>query len=184
MSATIYDLDINQLYRLKKDVDARVKELEDVESRKKLESEIEEYGYALRKKSNQTEYPYLLLYLNAEIWTMNIHNKNDSEDWHMDSDAFNIEQPAWTKRIPEWEDIDFTIKDVENVDNWEYGDWDDPVRGVGRICVHLYYKRHPKPAAGTTIEAINENGEIVTLSGDDYTTEEWSELEICVLLPN
>lgn len=181
MSITIYDLDIEQLSRLKRDVDVRLAELEAEAQSKRLEAEIEQYGYALRKEVIQSNYNYLVLSLNVKIYTMNIHDTDDSDDWHMYSNAFDIEQPPWTERINTWDSADFGIEDVDDVDNWEHGDWDDPAVGIGTVSYCLYYKRHSKPSSSITVEAINEDGDIITLNSDDYTEAEWNQLQVCIL---
>lgn len=107
---TIYDLNISQL---KHDVETRLSELREKEAEEDLETEIQNHGWALRKEAIQAVYPSLALRLKVRITTSNHVNYRSPEDWHFAYEwpFENIEQAPWTKRIQEWEDLDYDSDD-------------------------------------------------------------------------
>lgn len=110
---------------------------------KRVKSELQDKGYSL---STQYFESILIkrLYFNVDV---SAHDKEYKSD--ISYEGLSDKQNEWTEYF-NLEDIVPKEIDTRDIiiynDDWDYGDWDGPASGVGKVSIFLYYilKGYPK----------------------------------------
>lgn len=158
------NLSIEELKDLKKKIEDKLQKLKILKEKKSLEKEITELGYAFRKHHIECEFNYMVLEIAVGIYTWNKEDK-DRKDWYLSDKS--VQQKPWFKYLSYPDLNKFEIYDVTRTDDeWSYGDYDDPAKGIGYVEVYLYFKQSELPPEGKKIKVIiedYEDGEPCTL---------------------
>jgi hypothetical protein len=179
MPFKLQDFTIEKLYQLRNEVDTLISKHKDNEQKQAIRDEVQEQGF-----SCQVHYSDQISGLESfqvplfiRVWTC---DKEDLGDIHV-SDYLADVQRDWVKRL----DFDYSPSDSDdyeipngNKSDWDFGDWDDPIRNIGVMEVNIYYKPQPCPAKGTKWESIDtvdgwvdrwENRDGILVRNDEIT---------------
>ena len=152
--------DLEKLYQLRNEVDQLISNYECDKKKKHIKSTVEEHGYCWEVDDITIE-GLEIMKLPANI-RLSTWDKEDFTDIHVNGLSYN--QPDWVDRLsfdhsPK-DDDDYEIP-KDNRNDWECGDWDDPICNTGVIEVGVYYLPYDCPKNGTKWDGFNDLGNII-----------------------
>ena len=103
----------------------------------KLREEIKLSGFAVsyEKCDLGSEYDHVIAPYYVSLVAYDKEDKSDAEI----NEEYDT-QPFWVEELcVQYEPTG--KEDFEDLDNWDYRDWDDPAIGKGKINLHLYCKK-------------------------------------------
>ena len=149
-------LSLKKLYSLKKNIEDIIAKKENIKTIKMIRKEVKEKGWYATNEFDEDINGLAKYHLpyNVRVTTM---DKEDFQrrDCHV-SLGYRLEQEPWVSALKIDENT-LKINDhcnYELLDEWEFGDRDDPATTIGVIWVSVYFERKSCPPEGSKFTLI------------------------------
>ena len=186
ISVELNNLSLNELVELQTKINEKVKSYKFDAEKQEIVDEVNISGYYCGPEVfdiqdiNVITVPFYL-----EVRAYDKDNKSDATVMRV-----HDKQEEWVKLL----DFDYEPSDDdkwEDIDEWSYGDHDDPAIGRGKMDMYVYFKNQTCPENGTKFKTVEDDGTIETwtvkndevYNGEDKfcARDEWNDYSLFIV---
>ncbi len=161
---------------------------------KTIQDEIDEYGFVVRvgQQPDIVGLHKFILPYHVQVSTTSRLKENPAETATVDESA--TKQPDWVKYTGfeeqtknehgwtyHWDKINLSEKmEFDDItDEWDYGDHDSPIIGLGSIDMTFYFAAQPYPDKTKAFSLLGAHGQVQDFGVGEFneTEDEWKEHE-------
>ncbi len=157
----------------------------------RINEEIKKHGFAVRIDDNTWKIQNVSVIrvpYHVRISTCSRLKEDPADSATVDRSAYGDEQVKWVKATgfdkqtrweSGWDKENLSEKmEFENITKeWDYGDYDSPICGLGSVECRLYFATPPLPDKTRAFTLISEGGEVSEFKAGEFneTEDEWNE---------